>query len=91
MELYYGGADHQCNIEHDQCYWNDIQTAQGECEIWHECKYIYQTDKHTPATPGVPVYWARSEGEIVTEDGSVTWKLNGIIHMLSKSLIIILY
>ena len=76
--LYYNGTDHLCTSFNEQCYWADLQIAQGQCSIWSACKYLYQSDKHSPGTTGDPVYWARGYGDIITEKGAVLWKQQGI-------------
>ena len=53
-----------------------MQVAKGECNEWDACKYIWQTDKHAPATQGNPVYWARTDGDSTYDDQGVLWKLS---------------
>ena len=81
--LSYNGLDYGCTNDHGQCFWTDLHVAQSQCKLWESCTYIYQSDLHTPATTGFPIYWARTEGEIVDEDGSVTWTLKGFIQISS--------
>ena len=75
--IYYNGTDHGCTISHDQCYWKERKYAQGKCAEWEECKFIYESDKHPPATSGNPIYWARGDAETITEEGAVLWKQQG--------------
>ena len=76
--LNYNGTDYLCNTLHDQCYWTNLTIAQVQCSTWNACKYLYQSDKHSPATTGNPVYWARGDGDIITEKDAVLWKQQGI-------------
>ena len=60
-----------------QCYWENLMLAQAKCSIWSACKYIYQSDKHSPATTGNPVYWPRGHGDVISEKGAILWKQQG--------------
>ena len=73
--LSYTGSDHECSTAVGQCYWSDLQQAKTNCNSWPSCKYLYQSEKWAPATPGNPVYWARTVGGIEHEQGAVLWKL----------------
>ena len=75
-----------CTTFHDQCYWEDLKIAQKECSTWVACKYLYQSDRHTPAASGNPVYWARGYGDIITEKDAVLWKQQGIYKYMNTSL-----
>ena len=75
--IYYNGTDYGCSISHDQCYWEDLKSAQGHCNEWAECKFIYQSDHHLPAIIGTPVYWARGNSDIIDEKGAILWKQQG--------------
>ena len=75
--IYYNGSAHGCTITHDQCYWKERKYAQGQCAEWEECKFIYQSDKHPPATSGSPIYWARGDADSIAEKGAVLWKQQG--------------
>ena len=78
--LWYDGSNppSSCNKEHRQCYWNDLKTAQEECQKWSKCVYLQQTEKTTPGRPGKPVYYARAGGRVGVESGIVLWKRRGI-------------
>ena len=75
--LYYDGQLHGCITAHGQCYWNEQTVAQSKCSKWHQCKYIYESDQHSPATPGHPIFWARGDGDYIHEDGATLWKEQG--------------
>ena len=77
--LRYTGKDHACATAHGQCYWKDIEIAKEKCRLWEECKYIWQTYKHAPATFGKPVYWARRDGNLRQSVGDVVWTSEGNI------------
>ena len=81
--LEYTGTDHDCSTNWGQCYWTDLLKAQEQCGMWLDCRYLWQTEKHAPATPGHPVYWARGSAETsddeYDEDG-VLWKQTGNIN-----------
>lgn len=77
-------VEHRCQTEHRQCYWNDLTTAQAECRNWNECVFIWETDKHSPASYGIPKYWARTGNEthesVVSQTFTVSkvWKLQDV-------------
>ena len=77
--LWFKGTAHGCATAHGQCYWNNLGIAKRQCENWKECKYIYQSDKYSPAKSGHPVYWARREGESGFSAGDTLWKMKGNI------------
>ena len=75
--LHYDGKEHGCTTAHGQCYWNELTRAQSECSKWPDCKFLYESDKHSPATPEHPIFWARGDGESIHEDGATLWKEQG--------------
>ena len=75
--LYYDGNEHGCITAHGQCYWTDQTIAQIECSQWPDCKFLYESDKHSPATLANPIFWARGDGDPIREDGATLWKEQG--------------
>ena len=78
--LKYTGTDYGCSTNFDQCYWTDAQSGKEQCGMWPDCRHLYQSDKHAPATTGNPVYWARGDGESAYEKGAVLWTQTGNIN-----------
>ena len=70
-------TEHNCQTEHRQCYWEELNQAQEECDKWSKCKMIYESDVHSPASPGRPVYWARGGGKVEVQVGGVLWMQGG--------------
>ena len=85
--IYYNGTDYGCSISHDQCYWDDLKSAQGHCSEWSECNFIYQSDQHPPAINGAPVYWARRYADSIDEKGAVLWKQQGNKKKVNKRIL----
>ena len=89
--LRYTGTDHGCSTGFEQCYWTDLQVAQRQCGTWSECKYLYQSDEHSPATAGNPVYWARGHGEGIYEEGAVLWEQEGNTNYVYTEYVALIY
>ena len=71
-----------CILAHRQCCWKDLELAKKECEKWDRCKYLQQTERDTPGKPGIPVWFARAEGQTGVDSEIVLWKRRGITTIL---------